>query len=317
MRSTVTTTTIARPSVAWAVTWFALLLILLVGLPATALAQSQSSDATLSGLTVSPRDIIGFAGDRTDYEVGVASTETRATITATASDSNGSVAYSPTDADTNTTIHDVDLSAGRNAVTVTVTAEDGTTKDYTVSVNQGVANEFGWKASDDLDGLIAVDNDNPIGIWSDGTTIWVADSADDKLYAYNTDGTRDSTKDFDTLVAASNEDPRSIWSDGTTMWVADETDDKIYAYNLNTKVRDASKDFNLVVDPVLDGPGAFWSDGTTMWVAFMRSSQRFIIGYNLNTKAIDTSKNFNTLDASNTNPPPSGPTAPPCGWPIQ
>ena len=37
---------------------------LLVGLPATALAQSQSGDATLSALTVSPRDIIGFDADR-------------------------------------------------------------------------------------------------------------------------------------------------------------------------------------------------------------------------------------------------------------
>ena len=41
---------------------FALLMFLLVGLPTTALAQFPSNDATLSGLTVSPRDIIGFEG---------------------------------------------------------------------------------------------------------------------------------------------------------------------------------------------------------------------------------------------------------------
>ena len=76
-------TTIARSSVAWAITLFTLLMFLLVGLPTTALAQTASDDATLSGLTVSPRDIIGFTADRSAYEVGVASTVTQATITAT------------------------------------------------------------------------------------------------------------------------------------------------------------------------------------------------------------------------------------------
>ena len=41
-----------------------------------------STDATLSALTVSPENIIGFASDRTSYEVGVASTVTEATIAA-------------------------------------------------------------------------------------------------------------------------------------------------------------------------------------------------------------------------------------------
>ena len=34
--------------------------------------------------------------------------------------------------------HQMDLSEGRNPVTITVTAEDNTTQDYTVSVNRGV-----------------------------------------------------------------------------------------------------------------------------------------------------------------------------------
>ena len=33
--------------------------------------------------------------------------------------------------------------------------------------------------------LAAAGNNNPVGIWSDGTTMWVADTADDKIYAYN------------------------------------------------------------------------------------------------------------------------------------
>ena len=83
---------------------------------------------------------------------------------------------------------------------MTVTAEDTTTKTYTVSVNRGVTDDYGWQAALDLDGLIAAGNAIPRGIWSDGTTMWVADPADAKLYAYNTDGTHDSGKDFDTLL---------------------------------------------------------------------------------------------------------------------
>ena len=37
----------------------------------------------------------------------------------------------------------------------------------------------------------------PYGLWSDGTTMWVDDSGDNKLYAYNlATKARDSSKDF-------------------------------------------------------------------------------------------------------------------------
>ena len=37
----------------------------------------------------------------------------------------------------------------------------------------------------DFDTLRAAGNRNPIGIWSDGTTMWVTDHDEDKIYAYN------------------------------------------------------------------------------------------------------------------------------------
>ena len=71
----------------------------------------------------------------------------------------------------------------------------------------------------------------PTGLWSDGTTMWVADWEDNKLYAYDLDtGDRKADLDFDTLGAARNRKPRGIWSDGTIMWVADWADGKLYAY---------------------------------------------------------------------------------------
>ena len=68
---------------------------------------AASTDATLSALTVSPKDINGFASDRASYEVGVASTVTQATIVATKNDSAATVGYSTTDADGTTDGHQV------------------------------------------------------------------------------------------------------------------------------------------------------------------------------------------------------------------
>ena len=175
-RSPVAALTRTGPLAAFAALVLMAVVVGVIAFPTKTYAQTPSDDATLSGLTVSPRDIIGFTANRTAYEVGVASTVTQATITATASDSGAAVAYSGTDADATTPGHQVILSAGRNEVTVTVTAADTvTTATYKVRVNLEVTADYGWKAVDDLDGLIAAGNRNPIGVWSDGTTMWVAD----------------------------------------------------------------------------------------------------------------------------------------------
>ena len=82
-----------------------------------------------------------------------------------------------------------------------------------------------------LYGLHAVGNEYAAGIWSDGTTMWVADKSDAKVYAYDlATGRQDVTREFDLLVVpgiVSNTNPSGIWSDGTTMWVANEADPAI------------------------------------------------------------------------------------------
>ena len=260
---------------------------------------TPSTDATLSALSVSPKDIIGFAANRTSYEVGVASTVPQVTIVATTNDSAATVEYSTTDADGTASDHQVNLSAGRpRAVTVTVTAEDTTTtQTYTLGINRGVDTAFGWKASDDFDGLIAAENEFPRGLWSDGTTMWVVDAADAKLTAYNLDTkARDASKDFDTLSAAGNSLPFSIWSNTTTMWVADYADSKIYAYSMTTKAHDAGKDI-----PTAARPAGIWSDGTTMWVANQTPTK--IHAYTLDTGVRDAGKDFDTLAAADNDHP--------------
>ena len=55
----------------------------------------------------------------------------------------------------------------------------------------------------------------PVSIYSDGTTLWVSDSAGNKLYAFVlSDGSRDTSKDVDLDIT-----PKGIHSDGTTLWV--------------------------------------------------------------------------------------------------
>ena len=172
----------------------------------------------------------------------------------------------------------------------------------TVEVSGPTSGPFSRNSAEDFDGLDEAGNEGPAGIWSDGTTMWVADYSDDKIYAYNlATKARDSAKDFNTLDAAGNEGPAGIWSDGTTMWVADYSDDKIYAYNLSTKARVSSKDFDTLDSAGNDSPEGIWSDGTTMWVADY--SDEKIYAYNLNTKARVSSKDFDTLeDADNESP---------------
>ena len=282
---------------------FALLLMVTAALMAAgfcsspAAAQTVSSgDATLSALSVSPKDIIGFDGGRTSYEVGVDSSVTQATVSATANDDAATVDIAPPDAVANVEGHQVDLSAGRNAVAVTVTAENGSTQDYTVSVNQGVTDSTGWQAGADLDGLIAADNDDPRGIWSDGTIIWVADASDDKLYAYNlSDGLRDDIRDI--TLDADNGDPQGIWSNGTIVWVADTADDKLYAYNLSDGMRDDGRDITLVARN--DRPSGIWSDGTTIWVA--DRIDRKLYAYLLSDGMRDNGRDI-TLTATNDSP---------------
>ena len=158
--------------------------------------------------------------------------------------------------------------------------------------------------------LSAAFNLNPVGIWSDGTTMWVADSADNKIYAYDL-GTkvRDAAKDigdgpYTYLQQQGNTSLIGIWSDGTTMWVANDGSDagdgahnKIFAYNIASKLRDESKEFNTLAAAGNRSPKHIWSDGKTMWV---RNSDRFgtnvkLYAYSMTTRRHLPHKDFNTL----------------------
>ena len=117
-------------------------------------------------------------------------------------------------------------------------------------------------------GTIPLDaaNTAPQGLWSDGTTLWVADSRAHKLYAYRlADGSRKAARDIP--LDAANTVPQGLWSDGTTLWVADIRARKLYAYRLADGSR--AKDIALQAN---ESPRGLWSDGTTLWVANYQST---------------------------------------------
>ena len=154
---------------------------------------------------------------------------------------------------------------------------------------------------DDLGFDLDSANGTPRGIWSNGTTIWVLDNADLKLYARTlAGGARDSSKDISLYSANGN--PTGVWSDGTTVWVADAGDEKLYAYTLDGGARDTSKEFDLAGGTPFSSnnngnSAGIWSDGTTMWVA--DRTDRKVYAYTLNGGVRDTGKEF-SLVAQNT-----------------
>ena len=148
---------------------------------------------------------------------------------------------------------------------------------------------------------LAAGNTEPLGLWSDGTTMWVTDTGDAKLYAYKmSDRSPDPAKDL--TLATGNNNPRGIWSDGTIIWVADSGADKLYAYALASRTYVPAKDLTLAAEN--DVPRGIWSDGITLWVAnldFISGSKLY--AYSLVSKARIPAKDFNTLsEAGNVSP---------------
>ena len=93
---------------------------------ATTTTSQESSNANLSNLGIRPNDFSGFRPGTTTYNVTVPADVESVEVYATAQDSGATI--SGTGSRT--------LQNGANALNVTVTAEDGTTKTYTINVTR-------------------------------------------------------------------------------------------------------------------------------------------------------------------------------------
>ena len=155
----------------------------------------------------------------------------------------------------------------------------------------------------DFNTLDEAGNDDPRGLWSDGSIMWVVDQADEKIYAYDmATKARKPGEDFISLYRSDDEDvpeaePEGIWSDGDTMWVLDFGDYKIYAYDMVHKGRKSSKDFNgLPAVNNTDG-AALWADETTMFVSDRSGAKVF--AYWRSTKAPNTARYISLSGGNN------------------
>ena len=95
-------------------------------------ATPRSTDATLSGLTLSGIDIGAFDSDTTAYTASVANGVDETTVAPTTNDGEASYVIKLADAD-----GVIPLAVGSNVITIEVTAEDGNaSKTYTVTVTR-------------------------------------------------------------------------------------------------------------------------------------------------------------------------------------
>ena len=134
--------------------------------------------------------------------------------------------------------------------------------------------DFEWNVTRDIEQLDG-GNDGATGVWSDGTTLWVADNADgagDAVYAYNREsGERVEEREF--ALHKTNLAPRGFWSDRSVVWVSDSGRERLFAYDLATGERLEEREFELPREN-RDARG-IWSDEETMWVLDGRADALF------------------------------------------
>ena len=126
----------------------------------------------------------------------------------------------------------------------------------------------------DISGLVfGTDGDRPIGGWegplgitSDGKTMWVASDAasvGNRLYALDM-STGDRKPEAE--IALGRFRPRGLYSDGRVLWTVSTFGNTVRAYDISTRARVKS----LELDLGSDGHWGLWSDGDYMWALNFR-----------------------------------------------
>ena len=107
----------------------------------------------------------------------------------------------------------------------------------------------------------------PLGIASDGETMWVAtDSRDAGNRLYALDMSTKAHKPEADIALGQRFYPRGLFTDGKILWVASSVDSTVRAYDIATPARVE----NLELDITPSGSWGLWSDGEHMWVCNFR-----------------------------------------------
>ena len=179
----------------------------------------QSSNADLSGLTASSATNSGgpyaaltltpsFSAATTGYAATVANARTHAKLTPTVADASATVTVQGTMVSSGSPSGAIALSVGTNALTVRVTAQDSTTKDYTVTITRQAAQS----SNADLSGLTASSATSSGGPYT-GLTLTPSFSAARRSYAATVANARTHAKLTPTVADAS----ATVTVQGTTV----------------------------------------------------------------------------------------------------
>ena len=116
-----------------------MLCALLVVCGESAAQNTASSDADLSGLTLSAGTLApAFVRDSLAYTATVANSIDSLTVTPTSNHNGATITVNGTSVSSGNASRAISLNVGENTITIVVVAEDGTTKTYTVTVVRGV-----------------------------------------------------------------------------------------------------------------------------------------------------------------------------------
>ena len=156
--------------------------------------------------------------------------------------------------------------------------------------------DFEWTVKRDIEELDG-GHDTPSGLWSDGTTLWLAengDGTDDAIYAYDlATGERVEEREFE--LDERNRAPRGLWSDQQVIWVSDSGRNGLFAHNLESGKRLPERDLALA-ERNRDARG-IWSDEETMWV--LDGGQNSLFAYDLGNGELRAEY---ALDSANADP---------------
>ena len=114
----------------------------------------------------------------------------------------------------------------------------------------------------------------PLGIASDGDTMWVATNSrvvGNRLYALDM-STKAPKPELDIITTSRTRFyPKGLFSDGEFLWVASSVSSTVQAYDISTLARVESAELEIT-DHRSGGNWGLWSDGEHMWVCDFRNT---------------------------------------------
>ena len=233
-------------------------------LPALPTPVPLSTDATLSGLTLSDVDFGTFSSDTESYTASVAYSVSQTTVIPTVNDSGADYFIKldgVTDADGT-----VSLAVGENVITVEVKAEDGdTTKTYTVTVTRAAASTDAT-----LSGLTLSDID--IGTFASGTETYRASVANTVSQTTVTPTVNDSGAKYVIKLGGVEDEDRtvslSVGENVITVEVTAEDDTTTKTYTVTvTRASPLSTDATLKALTLSDVDFGTFASGTESYIA--------------------------------------------------